>query len=106
MCLVHKPQVFERVRKGDENLQAVAQGSLCVFRELILRSMATGSGGSGGNIGGSRATVGAAAAAGGGEEEANLETSARRVLLSGLRGALPLLLETDSHALVQVMHVA
>ena len=83
------------MRAGDENLQAVAEGSLSLLRELILRSTP----GSGNRVNaGLSETAGVAAAAG----DANMEAAARRSLLAGLRGALPLLLETDSHTLVQV----
>lgn len=80
-------QVFEQVRAGQENLQAVAQGCLSLLRELIRRSTTK---------------VGLGAIGTNGGAVIPLDISARRHFFVGLRGACPLLLETDSSALVQV----
>ncbi|CAN0098433.1 unnamed protein product [Scytosiphon promiscuus] len=96
--------VFERVRSGEEDLHAVAEGCLSLLRELITRSTAAPAGAGGGRWRGSRshkggrsydATVGASA------PKKLLDSSGRRSLSEGLRVAFPLLLETDSYSLVQ-----
>lgn len=76
-------QVFERVRAGEERLQSVAQGSLSLLRQLIRElSLIRNAAGKG---------------------SSDPDAPATRALLEGLRGACPLLLATDSHALLQVI---
>lgn len=80
-------KVFKRVRLGESQLESVAEGSLALLREVAKRA-----GGLGG--GGGVSEVGSWGGAG--------STVVRDFLLTGLEGAGPLLLHTDSHGLLQV----
>lgn len=105
--LLPPPQVFERVRSGEEDLHAVAEGCLSLLRELITRSTAPTVGGAVGGRGrASRSRKSGRfygdAAMGASTPKRLLDSSGRRSLSEGLRGAFPLLLETDAYSLVQV----
>ncbi|CAB1121159.1 unnamed protein product [Ectocarpus sp. CCAP 1310/34] len=92
-------EVFERRRAGEEELQAVAEGCLSLLRELTTRLAAAG-----GGVGGVHSRGGAGRTDSGGGFSAaatRCDSSARLSLWAGLRAAFPLLLETDSHSLVQ-----
>ncbi|CAN0155415.1 unnamed protein product, partial [Ectocarpus sp. 8 AP-2014] len=92
-------EVFERLRAGEEELQTVAEGCLSLLRELTMRLAAAG-----GGVGGVHSRGGAGLTGGGGGVAAaatRRDSSARLSLWAGLRAAFPLLLETDSHSLVQ-----
>ncbi|CAN0460957.1 unnamed protein product, partial [Ectocarpus sp. 12 AP-2014] len=92
-------EVFERLKAGEEELQAVAEGCFSLLRELTTR-LAAAVGGVGGVH--SRGGAGRTGSGGGVAVTATRrDSSARLSLWAGLRVAFPLLLETDSHSLVQ-----
>lgn len=98
--------MFERVRSGEEDLHAVAEGCLSLLRELITRSTAPPSGAGGARCRGNRSRKGCrsygGAPLGVSAPKRLLDGAGRRSLSEGLRGAFPLLLETDAYSLVQV----
>lgn len=105
-------QVFDRVRAGEEQFHAIAEGCLSLLRELIRCSTSaatlTSAPSSGRSGGGRRSRKGCRGGGGGGggggsaAASGRLDASGRLSLLAGLRGVFPLLMETDSHSLVQV----
>ena len=112
--------MFDRVRAGEEQLQAIAEGCLSLLRELIKSSTAATTSSSsssssspssssaaaamaGGKPGGRRSRKGGQGGSGGSSAiAARLDASERSCLLAGLKSAFALLMETDSHSLVQV----
>lgn len=103
----HAQQVFDRVRAGEEQLQAIAEGCLSLLRELIrcstvVTTSASAAAAAARRPGGTRSLKRGRANGGASAASARLDTSGRLSLLAGLRGAFPLLMETDSHSLVQV----
>lgn len=97
-------QVFDRVRAGEELLHPIAEGCLSLLRELIRCSTAgaTSAAAAPGKSGGRRSRKGGRGNGGGSGGASTLDAAGKSSLLAGLRGAFPLLMETDSHSLVQV----
>lgn len=95
--------MFDRVRAGEEQLQAIAEGCLSLLRELIRSSTAAATPSAAvATAAGRRSRKGGRGNGGASATAAPLDTSGRSSLLAGLKGAFALLMETESHSLVQV----